>query len=114
MPSAETLHWLNDHIGQEFHVELLVTRGRERKIFAVLTGDGILRHYSERWYVVGEETQFDPTDLDASIRRRNDDELVLELAEGVLLHLQRQGASPTSFGTTTRDEPAQSSDGWPR
>ncbi len=47
MPSAETLHWLNDHVGQEFHVVLLVTRGRERKTFAVLTGDGILRHWSE-------------------------------------------------------------------
>jgi hypothetical protein len=96
MPSAETLLWLNEHVGQEFRVELLFTRGRERKTFAVLTGDGILRDWSEGWYAVGE-THFDPTDLDGSIRRRTDDELILELADGAYLHLMRQGASPSSF-----------------
>jgi hypothetical protein len=102
MQNAETLLWLNDHVGQEFDVELLFTRGREREIFADITGGGILRHGSEGWYAVGEETHFDPTDLDGSIRRRSDDELILELADGAYLHLMRQGlAHPASrsFGT---------------
>jgi hypothetical protein len=97
MPCAEALLWLNEQVGQEFRVELLFTRGRERNPFAVLTGDGILRHWSEGWYAVVEETHFDPTDLDDSIRRRSDDELILELADGAYLHLMRQGASPSSF-----------------
>jgi hypothetical protein len=42
-----------------------------------------MRHGHEGWYAVGEETRFDSTDLDASIRRRHDSELVLEFADGV-------------------------------
>ena len=48
MPNAETLLWLNDRVGQEIHVELVVTtRDHERRIFASFTGDGILRLWSE-------------------------------------------------------------------
>jgi hypothetical protein len=83
MPDAEALLWLTDRVGQELHFEVIFTRNRGR-IFAAITGDGILmRHWQEGWYVVGEETRFDSTDLDASIRRRHDSELVLEFADGV-------------------------------
>ena len=104
MPNAETLLWLNDRVGEEIHVELLVTtRDRRRKAFAVFTGGGILRHWSEGWYAVGEEMHFDPTDLDASIRRRSDDELLLELADGVVAALRKPGsAGPTSFSPISR------------
>jgi hypothetical protein len=88
MPNAETLLWLNDRVGQEIHVALVFTTPDwEHKIFADFNGAGILRHLSEGRYAVGEQLQFDTTDLDAPLRKRGDYELALKLADGVALLL---------------------------
>ena len=90
MPNAETLLWLNDRVGQEIHVEFIVmTPDHERRIFASFTGDGILRLWSGGTVQVGEVLHLDTTDLDASIRRREDSGLLLDLADGVVLALSR-------------------------
>jgi hypothetical protein len=88
MPNTETLLWLNDLVGQELHVELVVmTPDHQRRIFASFTVDGILRLCSGGSYQVGEVLHLDTTDLDASIRRREDSGLLLTLSDGVVLAL---------------------------
>ena len=91
MPNAETLLWLNDRAGQEIDVELIfMTADHQRKIFGSFTGDGILRLWAEgRSFQVGDVLHMDTTDLDASIRRRTDSQLLLWIADGVLLSLSR-------------------------
>lgn len=88
MSNAETLRWLNHRLGQQIHVEIVFTTpDRAHDIFGEFVGDGILRHSSGDYYEVGEKMSFKTTGFDAAIGRRSDWELVIEIADSVLLRL---------------------------
>jgi hypothetical protein len=92
----DVLFWLNDRLGKDVHVSVVLVKGDLR--VAVLEGQGKLSHWYEArdprddlraWYGV-DGTGIDLTDLDIITARLDDDEAVVALTETVALRIVEQ------------------------
>jgi hypothetical protein len=92
----DVLFWLNDRLGKDVHVSVVLDKGDVR--VEVLEGQGKLSHWHEArdsrdnlraWYGV-DGTGIDLNDLDPLVARMDDEELEVTLAENVTLRFVEQ------------------------
>ena len=92
----DVLFWLNDRLGKDVHVSVVLDKGEVR--VEVLEGQGKLSHWYDArdprdnlmaWYGVGG-TGIDLNDLDPLTAQIDDDEVEVTLAENVTLRIVEQ------------------------